>query len=455
MGYDIVLGRLRKEYLKLGTDASALLGKMYVTMGKTTSLANNIYMDVNTSHAVLIAGKRGGGKSYTMGVMAEAILALPDFVRKNIGMLFFDTMGVYWTTKYPNYKQSDDLDKWKLSPVGFENEVIVYVPSGYYNYYKDRGVPVDKPFTINPTDLSAPEWCTLFNLELASDIGVCIERAINLAKKLNRNYSLDDIKQIIQADQTNDNRVKSASYNRFESAEGWGLFDINATPLQEFVKRGKMSVIDISVYASASGGFDIRSLVIGIVCRRLLENRMVVRKLEELQELNKQFTYFSSAKSSKEEGETEEQAKEIPLVWLFVDEGHEFFPKDKVTLATQPLIQILREGRQPGVNLVIATQQPGKIHTDAITQSDIVISHRLTAELDLNALGEVMSAYTPGSVAKSMNDLPKLNGAALIMDDKTENVYPVQVRPRLTWHGGGSPTALPSDYETPNKPEEY
>ena len=50
------------------------------------------------------------------------------------------------------------------------------------------------------------------------------------------------------------------------------------------------------------------------------------------------------------------------------------------------LTQLLREGRQPGISLVLATQQPGQIHKDVMTQSDIVISHRVTSATDLEAL---------------------------------------------------------------------
>lgn len=454
MAYEIVLGRSRKDYLKMGVDAATLLGKHYVTMGKTTSLASNIYMDVNTSHVVLICGKRGSGKTYTMGVMAEAILNLPKKVKDNIGMIFFDTMGVYWTTKYPNYKQAKVLEEWNLEPEGYE-EVLVYVPAGYYDYYKERNVPVDKPFTINPTDLSPAEWATVFNIELASEVGVCIEKNINdlRKKKKEKNYSLQEIREQIKSDKTSGTRIKEAAMNRFTGAEEWGLFSVDATPLKELIKRGIMSVIDISIYASATGGFDIRSLVIGLICRRLLEHRMVVRKIEELADVQASTTYFSRSKSVDYKKEAE---KDVPVVWVFVDEAHEFLPPSpKRTLATDPLVQILREGRQPGVNLVLATQQPGKIHTDAITQSDIILSHRLTADLDINSLKEIMGAYAQESLNKMFNNLAKMKGAALVMDDLGENVYPMQVRPRITWHGGGAPTVLPKDYETEDKPEEF
>jgi hypothetical protein len=452
MGFDIVLGRSAKDYKKLGTEASMLIGKHYVTMGKTVSLANDIYVDVNGSHVILICGKRGSGKSYTMGVMAEAILDLPKDVKENIGMIFFDTMGLYWTTKYPNYRQSNDLMEWNLSPKGFEDSAVVYCPAGYFDYYKERNIPVDKPFTIDPADLSSSEWCMVFGVSSNDEVGVCIERAINQLKKKKSRFSINDIKKEIELDKTFGKITKLGSINRFDIAESWGLFSENATPLSEIVKKGIMSIIDISIYVSSAAEFDIRGLVIGLICRRLLNSRMVVRKTEELGDVEKSTTYFS--KSLDEKGETE--LKEIPIVWVFVDEAHEFLPPaPQKTLATDSLIQILREGRQPGVNLVLATQQPGKIHTDAITQADIIISHRLTADLDIKALEAAMSSFSSTNLFKMMNDLPKSKGSAIVMDDLNENVYPMQIRPRITWHGGGSPSILSNDYKTKDEPEEY
>ena len=72
------------------------------------------------------------------------------------------------------------------------------------------------------------------------------------------------------------------------------------------------------------------------------------------------------------------EKKGVDPLQVVVDEAHEFMPNKGKTLATDPLVTILREGRQPGISLVLATQQPGKIHTDVMTQSDTIISHRIT-----------------------------------------------------------------------------
>ena len=140
-----------------------------------------------------------------------------------------------------------------------------------------------------------------------------------------------------------------------------------------------------------------------------------------------------------------DEKKEYPLVWIFVDEAHEFLPLNGKTAATDALIQLLREGRQPGISLVLATQQPGQIHHDVMTQSDIVIAHRVTSKPDLEALNFIMQSYILESIKKQMDDLPSLKGSAIILDDNSERIYPARIRPRFTWHGGEALSAIGAD----------
>jgi len=103
--YDIVIGRDEEDKVKYGNKGTIFLGKHYVKMGQTTSLSNNIYLDVTRSHVVFVCGKRGSGKSYTMGVVAEGMADLPKEINKNLAVVMLDTMGIYWTMKYPNKKE--------------------------------------------------------------------------------------------------------------------------------------------------------------------------------------------------------------------------------------------------------------------------------------------------------------------------------------------------------------
>jgi len=130
------------------------------------------------------------------------------------------------------------------------------------------------------------------------------------------------------------------------------------------------------------------------------------------------------------------------MVWIMIDEAHEFLPRVGKTPATDALVQLLREGRQPGVSLVLVTQQPGEIHKDVLTQSDIVLSHRLTAKSDIDALNSMMQSYLLSDLQSYINNLPRLKGSAIILDDNSERIYPMRIHPKRSWHGGEAPSAI-------------
>ena len=109
-------------------------------MGNYTSLSNKILMDVARSHVLLVAGKRGSGKSYTLGVIAEELSNLPKEVSQNIASLIFDTMGIYWTMKYQNEKDKELLSTWNLQPKNLP--IKIFVPFGFYDTYLEQGIPV-------------------------------------------------------------------------------------------------------------------------------------------------------------------------------------------------------------------------------------------------------------------------------------------------------------------------
>ena len=53
-----------------------------------------------------------------------------------------------------------------------------------------------------------------------------------------------------------------------------------------------------------------------------------------------------------------------------------------------------------------------------------------------------MDMYLTNTIQGYMNDLPSLKGSAIILDDNSERIYPMRVRPRYTWHGGEAPNAI-------------
>ncbi|MBR9690100.1 ATP-binding protein [Candidatus Woesearchaeota archaeon] len=433
--YEIVIGRSAKDKEKLGLKGTIFLGKHYVKMGSTTSLSNEVYLDVSRSHVVFVCGKRGGGKSYTMGVIAEGMANLPENIRKNLSFVVLDTMGIYWTMKFPNKKDKELLDEWGLDSKPLD--VKIYTPTGYFNEFKEKGIPTDFPFSIKPSELDSREWAQTFGISPTEPIGVLVERIIHELKEKTDDYSVDDIISAIKSDKTSKKETRDAAINRFLNTKNWGLFDTKGTKLSDIVKGGQVTVLDVSCYATLPGGWDIKNLVVGLVSQKLFIDRMVARRDEEFRDIHSQMNYFYD--------EDEPKEMDDPMVWLVIDEAHEFLPNQGKTLATDPLVTILREGRQPGISLILASQQPGKIHTDVMTQADIIISHRITAKIDTDALGSLTQSYMREGLDKYLNELPHVNGSAIILDDNNEKVFPIKVRPRFTWHGGEAPVAVKTE----------
>ncbi len=430
--YDIIIGRAEKERLAYGTKGAIFLGKQYVRMGTTVSLSNTVYMDVARSHVVFIAGKRGSGKSYTMGAIAEGIYDLPQEIKSRLSLIMLDTMGVYWTMKYPNNKEKDLLDQWNLQPKPLP--IIIFTPIGYFKEYKEKGIPTDYPFSIKPGEIGGAEWCMIFGITLHEPVGILIERIIGELHEANADFDIGDILTALHNDTRSNSETKDAAENKFMIAQKWGLFSKEGTRIEDLVLPGQVTVLDVSCYATMAGAEELKALVIGLVSEKLFLQRMVARKIEEYASVQETLHFFSSEDSDK---------KTEPLVWLVIDEAHEFLPRQGTTAASHPLITILREGRQPGISLVLATQQPGKIHTDVITQADVVISHRLTANIDVQALEMLTQSYMRESIEKQVNLLPREAGAAIVFDDTNERIFSLRVRPKYTWHGGSSPSALP------------
>jgi len=368
--------------------------------------------------------------SYTMGSIAEGLADMDPDISKNLSFLMLDTMGVYWSMKYPNNKEEDLLSKWGIEGKGLG--VQIYVPGGFFEKYKEDGIPVDYPFYIRPNELSAEDWLNAFKLTTDDAVGVGIQRVIGRLLNKGENFSLNDVISDLEKDERLENKTKFAAINRIENAKTWGIFSKKGTQIKNLLKGGIVTIMDLSPYVAMPGGWDVKSLVLGIIAKKIFVERMLVRKREELYDI-----------INKTQVVREEEVKEdLPMPWLIVDEAHEFLPRDEIVPSSQALITILREGRQPGVSLILATQQPARIHTDAITQSDLVLAHRLTASFDLEALDKIFLSYNSKGSRTLFNSMPRTKGCAIIMDDKNERLHTMQVKPRFSWHGGEDPNAI-------------
>ncbi len=403
-------------------------GKGLLSIGNYMALDHSrgaaVYLDALKPHAVLICGKRGYGKSYTMGCLLEELAFLEPAVKKRLASLVIDTMGIFWTMSHPNTFEAQKLKSWELFPAGLEIEV--FVPEGRVEAYRKRNINV-KPFSIPIKELSGSQWCRIFNIEEVSPPGILLVRAIEFLREKGSAYSFDEILSEITRDTRSEETSKGAVENYFRAVNSWGLFSKEGTSLSELVSGGRTTILDVSTLENEN----VCAAAVSILAGRLYEARLEARRAYEKKLMGEEI-----------------EEKEFPMVWLFIDEAHIFVPAKAESLASKVLInQCLRQGRQPGLSLVLATQRPASLHPDVVSQSDLLICHRLTASDDILALETSRPLYMQESLQAYIKKMGSERGAALIVDDHSESVHLVHIRPRLSWHGGGEPSALESRAE--------
>lgn len=310
-------------------------------------------LDLDSPHAMLVVGKRGYGKSFTLGVIAEELARA-----RGLAPVVLDPMGVFTTLAAPA-----DGDP---------------VPADV----------IDNP-RVAPSVIDPQSWCPLVGLSPESGAGGLLWQAAEAAA------TLDGMRDHVDATDA-PGPDKRAAKNHVSLAESWGVFDPDGLTAADLAGP-EVTVLDISGLESAP---------MNAVARGVGEALYRARVSETIDR----------------------------LPWLLIDEAHTFFEG----LAASTLQVILTRGRAPGVSIVMATQRPSAVPTVGISQSDVIVSHRLTSHADIEALREAQPTYMDGSLDERMPTAP---GEVVAIDDSTETVHAAQIRWRDTPHGGDSPNA--------------
>src|SRR3990167_3814803 len=103
-----VVGRSAGDLERYGEKGSAYFGKSVLSSGEKPVLGRKIKIDIAKPHLMLICGKRGGGKSYSLAVLIEEFARQPIEVRQRIGVVVIDTVGIFWTLKIPTKEGLDE-----------------------------------------------------------------------------------------------------------------------------------------------------------------------------------------------------------------------------------------------------------------------------------------------------------------------------------------------------------
>jgi len=416
MAFETVVGRFKEDLQKYGKDCAGYIGKHIVGTGEDAHITTKVLVDLLRPHVLLVCGKRGSGKSYSAAVILEEFCLLPEKYKSNLAFVVVDPMGIYWSMKYPNDTQSELLRKWELEPKAFK-DVKVFVPEKQREEYIQAEIPIDGTIKIALKEFTAEDLILSFGLRRTEEIAVALEKCFNILTERQQDFGFEELIDIVKDERETRKEAKDALVSLLTVANQWGLIGKEGIKIEELVKPGVVTIIDLSRMRSS----ELRNLLTALVARKIYFNRVLARKEEE--------------KVKIEGGEVKTK---FPITWIVLEEAHNFIPSDRDVASSEPIKRIAKEGREPGIGLVAITQMPAKVHQDILSQTDLVISFRLTSKDDLNALHAVYQVYMQEELEKLINRLPRWPGSAILLDDILEKIFTVNVRPRLSWHSGGT-----------------
>jgi hypothetical protein len=137
----------------------------------------------------------------------------------------------------------------------------------------------------------------------------------------------------------------------------------------------------------------------------------------------------------------------LPRCWIAIDEAHNYLPSGG-SLPSRPVLRrLITEGRNIGLSVVVATQQPSGLDSSIQRNADALLIHSMSMRDDIAAAEGMLNTQVPESASwgatervsgkvfeKIVRALPQ--GYCLVSSDTANRVFAVRVRPRLTLHGG-------------------
>jgi DNA helicase HerA-like ATPase len=432
----------------------------WVDIGRLAEIGapKDVRLDLTLEHVLAIVGKRGSGKSFTLGSFLEGLCTTEkttaiNHISGQRAALLFDTLNIFQWMVAPVHEgaaesrqiqeQARLLKRWKLEPVSLA--VDLWVPAGY----ESRVTSNARPFRIRTADMELADWAALLRVDAVQELlGQALSAVFDKVTQRGwkdegghdvapvSDYAIADLIRCVREDpeiQTDFSpQTVRALRQRLTAYEASPLFGSTGTSLTELLQPGRLSVMLLSGVPD-----DVRLVAIFLTIRKLLFARAQASEAAKTIELG-------FAEDPDERARVERLIREAPpKTWVVVDEAQNVFPSERQTSASDILLRFVREGRNFGLSLGFTTQQPSAIDSRIMAQVDTIICHTLTVQKDLQNVLSNLKSREPTrvqlrgaslSVADAIRQLDV--GQAFVSNTDAERSLFMDVRPRTSIHGG-------------------
>lgn len=443
--------------------------KIYLGRVAESGSNRNVHLDISREFVVLILGKRGSGKSYTLGSIVEGLASAPAMSaiathpagQRRPAVLLLDPLMNFWTTAVPAAATGPRkvreafgaLQEWDLQQVAVN--CALWLPAGFRQPTDFPGI---QEFRVRAHDLDAGDWADLCNVNLIKEpqgilLGECWYSVVQEGYEgphgrvaANAVYSVADLVMYLDAllemgGHDHDRGTLRALRRTLQGYARLPLFSGNGTPLTQLLVPGAVSVLMLPPRVN----HDLRRVITRMLIRRILRER------ESACHVQQRLTMTELPDPEKRSLE-HHLSTLVPKTILAIDEAQELLG-DEGGEARSALEDYCLQGRNYGLSLIVATQRPttAAISAKVRSQVDTYFIHRLLTDDDICLVQKNLLSAMPEEVRDGNRVLPFAEAIRSLDDGQclvtSSNVrigsergsgrgFFANVRPRVCVHGG-------------------
>jgi DNA helicase HerA-like ATPase len=452
------------EYdVEVGPGGPAGISNMiYVGRLAERGALRKVYFNAGREFVALILGKRGSGKSYTLGVLLEGLATKSNEtslskLTTRPGVLLLDPMMNFWPFEIPVTEDGTEkikqqfklLDGWGCKAE--DSNVELWLPRGFKRNFD---YPNIKDFSLRTSDLDPQDWADIVGVNLVRDPqGMLLAETLDMVTALgwtdsegnvyspNQDFEIVDLINYIQHGRSDyhHTEVGRALMRTLDSWSRQAVFQSEGTSLRELVRPGSLSILMLPQRI----GHDLRKVISRVVIRRLLKEREAASQIR--QRLDVQIMPETEYKQL-----DDELSRLVPKTILAIDEAQELLGDDGGE-ARQALEDFCLQGRNFGLSLILATQRPtvSAISAKVKTQVDTYFIHSLLTHEDIenterNKICIFPEEFRLGDQSLDYSRLLRSldTGQCLVTSSRISSkgnvrrAFIADIRPRTRVHGG-------------------
>ncbi len=370
-----------------------------------------IAIDLNQTHTISLFGVQGGGKSYTLGTIAE-MATMPI---KNINQLPSPLATVIFhyspTQDYrPEFTSMHrpNSEEWAIEALKTRfgarpqaiKDVLLLVPKDKLEVRREEypGIEVC-PLSFSSRELQVGHWQFLMG---AVGNQLYMRQLKSIMRGLRNEMSLDGLRSGIDQSTMQDS-LKDLARMRLDTAAQYIDDEAN---LSDLIHPGRLVIVDLR------DEFIDKNEALGLF--------VVLLQL------------FGDAKH---------EGQNFNKLVVF-DEAHKYIDSPDLVSG---LVEVVREMRHKGTSVMVASQDPPSVPLALIELSTQIILHRFNSPAWIKYIQKAnasLHSLTPEKMSNLRQGEAYVWSAKATDDSFSRDAIKIQCRPRVTLHGGATKTAV-------------